>query len=392
MNENKNIQLIDYFVLLVKWKKLLLFIFIISTIISYLFIYFFIEEQFESSAVILPAKETEITGISNVLKNIKGLPFGLPSTINNELDLYSTIVNSRTVLDKVIKKFDLVKVFEIDSSQKDCYERTLKILRNSIDTKTSEEQVFEITVTLNSPTLSADVANYIVKILNDTLVELEISKSKNNREFLENRLLEVRNNLKISEDYLKDYQKKSGMLDAKEQIKGIISVYSELETQLISKQIEFGIYQKIFGKNSPQFENSKIQLKEYEDKLAKIKKEGQEDSYLLALNSLPQKAIDYIRHYRDVEINSAILEFLVPLYEQAKFDEQKDIPVLQVLDEAIPPAKKSYPPRVIFSTLVGFAVFLFCFFCILISENDNLRESEKFKYIRKNLFNWRKLK
>jgi uncharacterized protein involved in exopolysaccharide biosynthesis len=44
----------------------------------------------------------------------------------------------------------------------------------------------------------------------------------------------------------------------------------------------------------------------------------------------------------------------VPLYEQAKIDEKKDYPVLQVIDYAVPPGKKSYPPRMLFA-LVGAA-------------------------------------
>jgi uncharacterized protein involved in exopolysaccharide biosynthesis len=391
MTYSKNVQLLDYLVLLVKWKRLFLIVVPISIMLSYLIIYFFVEEQFEATTVIFPAKESEITGLSSVLKNIKGLPLGLPSNINNELDRYSIILNSRTVLDQVIKKYDLVNIYNFDKSQRDSHERTLKTLRNNISTKISEDQVFEITVTMKSPTLAADVTNYLVELLNNTIIELEIKKSKSNREFLEKRLLEIKNSLNVSEDSLKEYQEKSGLFDAKEQVKGIISTYSELEAQLISKQIEYSIYQKLYDEDSPKFETIKVQIKEFEDKLKKIKSEGQRDSYLMALNSLPQKATDYLRHYRDVEINSTILEFLVPIYEQAKFDEQKDVPVLQVLDEAIPPAKKSYPPRVIFSLLIGFATFLFGFFCIIIYENDNWKKSEKFQYILKNLFKWQNI-
>jgi uncharacterized protein involved in exopolysaccharide biosynthesis len=92
-----------------------------------------------------------------------------------------------------------------------------------------------------------------------------------------------------------------------------------------------------------------------------------------------------------VEINSAVLEFLVPLYEQAKFQEEKDIPVLQVLDEAIPPTKKSYPPRTIFTLLISFGAFLFAFFSILAYENGNWVRSEKILYVRRNLFRWKEV-
>ena len=389
MKQNKNMNLLDYLVLLVKWKKFFIILVLSTAVISYLFIYFFVESEYEASAVILPVEQNKVSGISSLLKNVSNLPIGIPSGMNEELNLYSTIVDSRTVLQKVIDKFNLIDVFKIDRNNKEYFERTLKALRNSIDTKISEEQVFKITVTMPSPKLASEVTNYIVQLLNSTIVELDISKSKNNRVFLEERLEEVKNNLRNSEDSLQIYQEKSGILDAKEQIKGIISAYSNLETQLISKQIEYSIYQKIFDKDSPKIKNLKIELDEYQDKLQQIKSEGQKDSYLMALNTLPRKATNYLRHYRNVEINSKVLEFLVPLYEQAKFDEQKDVPILQVLDSAIPPAKKSFPPRALLTLLVCFAVFIIGFFYVLIQENDNWKKSEKIIYIKNNLFKWK---
>ncbi|MCZ7614320.1 MAG: hypothetical protein M5T52_12495 [Ignavibacteriaceae bacterium] len=48
----------------------------------------------------------------------------------------------------------------------------------------------------------------------------------------------------------------------------------------------------------------------------------------------------FLRLYRDIEIYTAILEFIVPIYEQAKLEEQKNIPVLQVIDYGVVPEKK----------------------------------------------------
>lgn len=392
-SKKKESQIIDYLVLVVKWKKLFITVVVLTAILGYPLIYFLFDEEFEATAVILPAKSEGMTGISSLLKNVKNMSLGggFPTEMNNELNLYSTIVNSRAVLSKVIAKYKLIEVFGISRSQKDYYERTLKILRKCISTKISEEQVFEINLTMPTPKLAADVTNYIVKLLNDTIVQLEISKSKNNREFLEKRLTDIRNNLRVSEDSLRTYQEKSGMIEAEEQIKGIISAYGKLETELISKQIEYSVYQKLYEEGAPQVENVKIQLKEYEDKINKIKKEGQKDSYLLAIGSLPRKATNYLRHFREVEINSAVLEFLIPLYEQAKFEEQKDVPVLQILDEAVPPAKKSFPPRTIFTLLICFAACVFTFFYILVHENGNWAKSEKIQYVRRNLFKWKEV-
>ncbi len=54
-----------------------------------------------------------------------------------------------------------------------------------------------------------------------------------------------------------------------------------------------------------------------------------------------------------------ILEFVLPIYEQAKIDEQKDIPVLLVLDKAVPPEKKTKPQRSLIVLLFSFLTLIF---------------------------------
>jgi uncharacterized protein involved in exopolysaccharide biosynthesis len=52
---------------------------------------------------------------------------------------------------------------------------------------------------------------------------------------------------------------------------------------------------------------------------------------------------------------------VVPLYEQAKIEEKKDYPILQVIDYAVPPAKKSWPPRTLFALIGAFSVTMFVY-------------------------------
>ena len=72
---------------------------------------------------------------------------------------------------------------------------------------------------------------------------------------------------------------------------------------------------------------------------------------------IPEAGLEAVRLYRDVAIQQKIVEFLVPMYEQARIDEQKDVPVILVLDKAVPPEKKARPKRfiiVVVWNIVGF--------------------------------------
>lgn len=386
----KKAQFIDFLVILVNWKHVLISITFFSMIISYVAIYFFIDEEFEASSIILPSEDNSTTGFAGLMKNLKGLPLDIAGGLSNkELSTYNTIVYSRSVLDSVIDKFNLGDVYKYNKANPEWHEKLLKYLTKSITAKETKDMAYEITVVAKTPKLAADMTNYIVELLNNRIVELKNKKSKGNRIFLANRVEEIKQNLTLSEDSLRAYQEKSRIYDAKEQVKGLVATYTSLETNLITKQIEESILGNLLEKNSPKLQNVKVEVEEFNKKLSKLRTEGEPNGLLQSLNSLPKKTLEFLRYYREVEINSTILEFVIPLYEQAKFEEQKDLPILQVVDYAIQPVKKSFPPRTIFTILIGFGTFLIIFFFILIKENENLNNSEKYLYVRTNLFKWK---
>ncbi len=385
MADTHDSSFLDYMVLLVKWKRLFIIVAIALFTVSYLGIYFFIDEEYESTATILPTEDKQLAGVSAIMKNLSNLPIGLgANTKSADMDLYTTVINSRPVLEQIITKFDLLKDYRLESMEK-----AVKTLRKQIKGKVNDENAYEITVRASSARKAADIANYVLELLNKTIVELNVAKSRNNRIFLEQRYNEMTSNLRLAEDSLQYYQETTGMFEAKEQTKLIITTYSTIEAELISKQIELSIVENTLSKESPQLENLRVQVKEYAKKLDEMKKGGESNSIILGLDSLPLAAKQYIRHYRDVEIYSQILEFLVPMYEQARFDEQKNVPVLQVVEYPVPAEKKAYPPRTIFTLIITFGGLIITYFYVLVNENDNWKKDEKIKYIRENIRHWK---
>lgn len=389
MSDDKNFNVLNLLVVIVKWKRMLAACFLACLILSYLMIYFFIDPAYDAKVTIIPSEENNVTGLTNLLKNMKSLPLDIGGSIQNkEMELYNTIIYSRSMLEEVINKFDLIKIYKLDSSNVDYKEIALKKLKSNIDAKETNDNAYEIKVRANTPNNAAAIANYLVDLLNKKIIDLKVNKSRENRIFLEQRLNDIRITLKKAEDSLRRYQEYSNLFDAKEQIKGIIGAYSALETSLITKQIEESILERILSKDSPQLNEVKIQVSEYKRKIDDIRANGQPNSLLFPFKSLPDKSLKYLRLYRDVEINSTLLEFILPLYEQSKFDEQKDIPVVQIIDYAIPPAKKSYPPRVIFTLIITMGFLFMVLLYILIKENKTFANTEQIEYIKRNLFKW----
>jgi uncharacterized protein involved in exopolysaccharide biosynthesis len=74
---------------------------------------------------------------------------------------------------------------------------------------------------------------------------------------------------------------------------------------------------------------------------------------------VPQAGLDYVRKLRDVKYTETIFELLAKQFEIAKIDEARQGSVVQLVDKAIPPDKKSSPNRLLIivgSTIAGFVL------------------------------------
>ena len=199
--EDKKIDLLDYLVILIKWKKFLILLLLPTMIISYLAIYFLIEEQFDAEALIIPAEDTSMGGIASLIGNLDvNLPFDLGATSSPEMGLYTTIIYSRTNLQKVIDKFNLYEVYELSTQTKDHRNKALEQLEGNVSATETDFGAFSLEVRANSPVLAANITNFIIDELNFTLINIRTEKSRNNRIFLQDRIMEIRENIRASED------------------------------------------------------------------------------------------------------------------------------------------------------------------------------------------------
>jgi len=383
MQQKNGLEFIDYLILLVKWKRFLFLLAIIAFGVSYTAIYLFIPEAFDAKALIVSSEQESGGGLSSILKGFSSLPLGNVGNLTKKgnSDIYNTIIYSRTNLEKIVKKFNLINAYGAHGM-----EEGVKIAKGNIKTSTNEDNAFEITVRAGNRQLAADITNFIVDELNNRIIELNVSKSKDNRVFLENRYNEIKKNLKIAEDSLKNFQKSSGMLQVEGQTKVIFEAYSKLEGELAEKQVELTVYEKMLGKDVPQVKQLRLMVDEYKEKIENMKNNsGADGNMLLSLNSLPDKALTYYRLYRDTKILNSMLEFIIPLYEQSRYDEQKDLPVLKVIDKAVPPEKRSAPQRTLVAAIITLLVLFIVILIILVSELLKNSNNPKVKYLKEEL-------
>ena len=156
-------------------------------------------------------------------------------------------------------------------------------------------------------------------------------EARENRVFIERRLDASRIELARTEDSLRAYQEQVKMIIIPDQGSSGIGALSELYALKAKKEIELAILKKSVTPEDPAIVQLKLELGEINNKL----------------ESFPEIGMASLRLYRDVLIQQKIVEFLIPLHEQARVDEQKDVPVLLVLDRAVPAEKKTRPQRML---------------------------------------------
>ena len=290
---------------------------------------------------------TNAFSASKVLSSLSGNP---------DLDRYVVILKSSSVLSAVIQKFDLVHVYDITSYP---MEKTAKELMSNSEFTIEPEGNLTVSVYDKSPQRAADMANFFVSELNRVNTELKVQNARGNRVFIEERYQKNLNDLASAEDSLKSFQKRTGVLALKEQTEASLKALTEFSAQIALKDVQTAILARTLSENHPLVQEARAEAQELRKKLDDMNNgvnyQQGEIKVLVPFNKFPDLASEYFRLYRDVEIQAKILQFLTPVYEQAKIEENRQTPSVLVLDKAGPPERKAKPKVSIFA-LVGFVV------------------------------------
>jgi tyrosine-protein kinase Etk/Wzc len=347
--------------LFIQWRKVI-FLSVLSCMLVSTVVAFLITPKFKSTATVFPAERTDLfgalEGVSSQLKSLssaKGLGALGGST---ELDKFMIILKSGRVLGAVINRFDLVHVYNIKSYP---MEKTVLELIDNVDFSTEEESSLSITVFDEDPQRAADMANYFVAELSRTNTELQLQNARSNRGFIEERYKKNLSDIAAAADSLKLFQKKYGVLALPEQLEASIKTIADISAQLAIKEVEANVLKKTQTSDNSMLISAQIEIDELQKKLSQINNGtafGKDDmKVIVPFSKMPDLGSEYLRLYRDVEIQYKILQFITPIYEQAKVEEQRNTPSVVILDRAVPAERKTKPKRLLIilgGMLIGF--------------------------------------
>jgi tyrosine-protein kinase Etk/Wzc len=355
--------------------------FVLSVTVVVTIVALFLPKWYKSTASVFPAEKSDLLGaldgVSSLAKAFSPARALSSLTGNPEADRYLAILKSGTVLSAVIDSFDLVKVYDITSYPR---EKTTKELLNNVEFTAETEGNITVTVYDKDPQRAADMANFFVEMLNKTNTEILVQNARANRQFIEERYNKNLVDLAAAEDSLKTFQKKHGIIAMPEQMAASIKAAAEITGQLALKEVEAGVLRRTQSPDHPSVMAAQIEIQELRNKLSQMNRgtglPSAEMKVFVPFDKVPDLGGEYVRRYRDVEIQYKILQFITPLYEQAKVEERRQTPSVLVLDRAYPAERKS-KPKVSLYALLAFVISLILSFFVVFARElvDRLKQT-----------------
>lgn len=369
---------LDYLLICVKWRKVIALNVVIITILAVI-LSLIVPLWFTGSATILSsAGEDSSSTFSALLSSIPVSTslLGLGGA-SQSVSLAIAILESRTVMEDVVHKFGLEKRYR----SKDL-ERAVKTLRERASFEINEDGTISISVTARTGFFhprrqideariyARDMTNFFIEKLDSLNKALRNEKAHNVRLFLETRYSQNLKDLAKAENDFKVFQEKHGAISLPEQTIAALETAAGLKAQILTKKIEIGMLEETMGKGHAELIRAKTELQQLENgyRILEIG-EGEDMSNLFpSFDQIPELGLEYARLFREIKLQELLLEFILPQFEQAKLQEAKDTPTIQVIDEAVLPIKKARPKRALIVILSTVLSFLFSFFYVIYRE------------------------
>jgi capsule polysaccharide export protein KpsE/RkpR len=271
------------------------------------------------------------------------------------------ILQSRTIKDRLIDRFDLRKVYNC-RSYTDARKKLAKLTAVDEDRKSG---IISIAVTDNDPNRARALAAAYVEELNNLVNEQSTSSARREREFLEARLKEVKKDLDRATHDLSQFSSSNATLDVQDQGKAMLSAVAGVQGELIAAESELRGLQSIYGEDNVRVRAAQGRVAELRLQLEKMSGNKEtatsdlgSDQMYPSLRQLPRLGATYYDLYRQTKIQETVYEVLTNQYELAKVQEAKEIPAVKVLDIPEVPEKKSFPPRTLIVIAITLAAFL----------------------------------
>jgi len=326
-NNQVNFNTTNFIFFLYKWRKHLLIIGFTAAILSG-GLSFLITPKFKSTVILFP---TSTNAISKALlsDNSGGkqdiLEFGEEAQSEQLLQ----ILNSNEIRSRVVKKFNLMKHYDIDPQSSYKNTKLFQEFSDNISYKRTEFMAVEITVLDKDPQMAADISNYISDQLDSVKNKMQKERAFKAFKIVETEYKKLINDVKVMEDSL-TVLRKLGINDY------------ETQAEAYNTQLAIALSK-----------NNKEAVKAIEERLKLLGDYGSA----------------YVSLRNELDLEKKQLSTIKSKYEEAKVDAQEELPAKFVVERGYKAERKSTPVRWIIVLVSSLSALLLAILILIIIEN-----------------------
>lgn len=355
------ISLLDLTAILLERKRFIVR-FVLGAAVLAVVVALVLPVRYEAKIVLLPPEQN--TSISSTLVGQMGNMGSLGSLaslaggtlgLKNPADMYVSFLTSRTVEDAVIQRFHLMSEYHakrMSDARKELERRTTVVAG-------SKDGLIRISLEDHDPKRAAELANGYVDEFRRLSANLAITEAARRRLFFDQQLQETRDKLTQAEEAMTRTEQSTGVLQIDSQARSLIESAAGLRAQVVAKQVQIEGMRAFATDDNPSLILAKQQLAALQSQLERLAGSQRDPGSDINLSKgrVTQAGMEYLRRYRDLKYQETVFELLAKELEIAKLDEAREGSIVQVVDAAVPPDRRSSPHRLLIVLIATIAAF-----------------------------------
>ncbi len=374
---DNDIDLLDLLQALAARLRLLLLAPIVVAMLAFC-IALFITPTFTATAKFLPPQQQQ-SAAASMLQSLGALGgvAGAAAGLKNPGEQFVSLLQSRVVADALVDKLQLMERYEKTLRE----DARAKLKKNSVIT-IGKDNIIVVNASDPDPVFAARIANEYIEELGALLSRLAITEAQQRRVFFEKQLAGAKDSLVRAEQSLASSGVDTSALNATPA--SALEGPARLRAQVTAQEIRLAGMRSYLTESAPEYRIAQIELKALREQLAKAAA-GQTRS--------GDMSEDYISKFREFKYQEALFEMFARQYEIARVDESKEGSVVQVVDAAVPPERKSSPAKVLIALGAAAATLILLVLWILLrsvlSTADPHKRAKAFRLretVRRGIF------
>ena len=313
---------------------------------------FLIAPTFSAKMQFLPPQQQQSSAAALLqsLGSLGGLA-GAASGLKNPADQFLGFLKSQSVLDAMVERFKLVDRYEAKLK-----EDARKTLLANTRTAAGKDGIISLEVDDKDPAFAAEMANAYVEELRTLMGRLAITEAQQRRLFFETKTQEAKADLVQADTLLRATGVNASTL--KSSPAAAVEGVARLKAGITAQEIKIGSMRGYLADGAPEIKQALLELSTLRLELRKAEKDD-------PVGSAAGAADSYVERFRDYKYRETLYELFTKQYELARVDESREGALIQVIDTAQAPERKSKPKKALIAVIAtlaaGFALLLIVF-------------------------------